>query len=106
MEVAIEFGSYNPRRYGKPWIAKVTAWPVGGNAELDWGSYCGDDDGGEAIVDAAPGDIVRWGQRDHRGGNTTAHWGIVREDGSVDECTAPDARHHWREAHKAEGGAQ
>ena len=27
--VAISFNSYNPRRYSRPWIARIVAWHVG-----------------------------------------------------------------------------
>jgi hypothetical protein len=64
---AVLFGGYNARRYSRPWIARVTAWPVGKQAELEFGSFIGDDDGGVVEISARPGDILRWGQRDNRG---------------------------------------
>ncbi|RZS31722.1 hypothetical protein [Corticibacter populi] len=90
--VAIAFDSYNGRRYSRPWIARVTAWPVGGKPTLDWGNYVGSDSGGEAEVNAKPGDIIRWGQKDGRGNGTRAYWGVVAEDGSVDRVTEVQAR--------------
>lgn len=103
MRVSQKFSSYNQRRYGRPWIAKITSWPVGGKPEVAWGSYLGDDDGGEVEVDAMPGDIVRTGQKDHRGGNTDASWYIVQADGSLLSSDAAEARKAWdaRQADKA-----
>lgn len=103
MRVSQNFGSYNPRRYGRPWIAKITSWPVGGRPEVEWGRYLGDDDGGEVEIEAMPGDIIRTGQKDHRGGNTDAGWYVVQDDGSLDSTDAAGARKAWdaRQADKA-----
>lgn len=94
--VVVEFGSYNDRRYSRPWIAKVTSWPVGAAAKLQFGHYLGTDAGGEAEIQAARGDIVRWGQKDNRGKGSTAHWGVVQADGSIAECTESEARGAYR----------
>lgn len=94
MRITKSFNGYNKRRYGRPWIAKVAGWD-GPRPDLAWGAYHGDDDGGYCEVEAAPGDIVRWGQKDNRGGNTSADWGIVGEGGEVLEVTAAAARTHW-----------
>lgn len=103
MRVSAGFGSYNQRRYGRPWIAKITAWPVGCKPEVEWGRYLGDDTGGEVEIDANPGDIVRTGQKDHRGGNTDAGWYVVMPDGSLGACDAAEARNAWdaKQADKA-----
>lgn len=95
MRISKSFGSYNQRRYGKPWIGVVTSWPVGSRAEIRWGSYIGDDNGGEVEINAEPGDIIRWGQKDFRGGNTEAAWGIAQADGAINECDAVRARKAW-----------
>lgn len=90
--VAINFNGYNHRRYGKPWCAKVTAWEIGKAPELEWGGYLGDASGGECELLALPGEVVRWGQKDHRGNNTTAHWGVVTPELTVLPVTAKEAR--------------
>jgi len=95
MRVSQKFGSYNQRRYSKPWIAKITSWPIGGKPEVQWGAYCGDDNGGEVEIEAMPGDIIRTGQKDHRGGNTDASWYIVQADGSLYSTDAAGARKAW-----------
>ncbi len=92
MRVTVEFGSYNSRRYGRPWIAKVIAWPIGGRPELSFGGNVGSH---LVEIDAEPGAIVRWGQKDHRGNNTTARWGIVQLENAIEDCSAEQAREHW-----------
>lgn len=89
---SVEFESYNSRRFSKPWIAKVTAWSVGDHPELEWGGYCGDDNGGEAEITATPGDIIRYGQRDNRGNRTVNKWAIAQADGTLLEVTQVEAR--------------
>jgi hypothetical protein len=95
MRVSVEYGSYNTRRYGKPWIAKITAWPVGGKPELEWGAYCGDDDGGECEIESQAGDIIRSGQRDGRGNGGSNDWYIVEANGSLTCVDQPEARKAW-----------
>lgn len=92
LRVAVKFGGYNARRYGKPWIARVASWPVGGQPDLLFGSYVGDSCGGEAEVPALPGDIVRWGQKDHRGSRSEAFFGVVLEDGTIEKVSPVKAR--------------
>jgi hypothetical protein len=91
MTISVRFESYNNKRYGRPWIAKVISWPVGSRATLDWGTFLGDSNGGEAEVIARPGDVVRYGQKDNKGYNSSAFWCIVQADGSLTVCTEPEA---------------
>ena len=91
MRVTQTFPSYNQRRYGRPWIAKVVDWPIGKNAVLEFGGLVGL----TAEIDAKPGQIVRWGQRDNRGNNTTTEWGIVAADGAINDATPERCRDHW-----------
>ena len=83
--VRVTVDSYNSRRYSKPWIARATAWPTGANMPtLDWGAYVGNDSGGELQLVACPGEVVRWGQRDHRNPKcTVAAYGVVAADGTI-----------------------
>lgn len=93
LRVTVEFPSYNERRYGLPWIARVTAWPVGGSPQLEFGKFIGRaGDPGECEILAQRGDIVRWGQKDNRGNHTMSRWGIVGGDGTIDDCTESQAR--------------
>lgn len=43
--ISVEYDAYNLRRYSRPWIARVSAWPVGGVPTMEWGSYVGDEKG-------------------------------------------------------------
>lgn len=95
MRVVVEYGAYNGRRYGRPWIGKITNWPVGGKPEMEWGRYIGTDAGGETEIEARAGDIVRTGQKDYRGNNTTAKWATVKGDGSLEYIDATEARRLW-----------
>lgn len=93
--VTVAFPSYNEKRYGSPWIARVTSWPVGSRPDLIFGNYLGDHrngGAGEAEILAKPGDIVRWGQKDNRGNNTEAYWGVVNDDATITRLTEAEAR--------------
>lgn len=90
--VTVAFNGYNPRRYSRPWIALVTAWPVGRSPELAFGNYIGSAVGGEAEVLARPGALVKWGQKDLRGNHTTSCWGSVEDDGSIRQVSQQEAR--------------
>jgi len=99
-KIDIQYDQGNPRRYGKPWIARVTAWPANGRPELEWGQWY---DGANAYlqISAASGDIIRWGIfGDRRGDRTEALWGIVEDDGSVTETDQAEARRHWESQHE------
>jgi len=91
--VTREFGGYNPKRYSKPWIARVVEWPIGGRPVLVFGEYIGDADGGECEIMAAIGDVVKYGKKDNRNINGTLNeFGIVREDLSIERVTMGTAR--------------
>lgn len=96
VRVSKEFGSYNSRRYGKPWIAKVTKWQVGKPPELDFGRYVGDDSGGEVEIDAEVGSIIRIGQKDFRSGRGGfSGWYVVQPSGELKEVSPVEARKIW-----------
>jgi len=85
MEITIETGSYNHRRMGKPWIAKVTfATPKG---DFSWGVWTGDHyNGGEGVlsINANPGDIIAQGQKDNRQPkNSAPDFSVVDPDGTL-----------------------
>jgi hypothetical protein len=96
MKVSQSFGPYNQRRYSKPWIAKITSWPVGKNKEMEFGTYLGDDNGGVVKIDANSGDIVRTGQKDYRGNNTKSNWYEVTENGELMNISVSDAREAYQ----------
>jgi len=58
--------SYNERRYGKPWIARVDFSQKAGG-EFIWGTWVGDiGKEGVLVLEANEGDIVARGQKDFR----------------------------------------
>jgi hypothetical protein len=96
MKIAITYKSYNSRRYGKPWIARIISWPTGKQPDLEWGVYVGHDKGGFAEIEATPGSIIRDGQKDHRKPHaSTNDWSVVEEDGSLRQVTPLEARKIW-----------
>jgi hypothetical protein len=90
--VTIHYCLYNPRRMSRPWIAKITSWPVGGRPELQFGSYLGNDNGGDLEIMALPGDILRDGQKDRRGNNGTNDWSVVEADYTLRTIDQAEAR--------------
>lgn len=102
MRVAQHFDGYNFRRYDRPWIAKITDWPIGSKPTLKFGGWIGNDkDGGEAEIDANAGDIIRYGQRDNRGNGTVNAWCIVQTDGTILRASETEARKHWTQLQAA-----
>ena len=95
--VSVGYDAYNSRRYSKPWIARIIAWPVGGVPTMESGSYVGDKKGGEVEIMAGPGDIIRDGQRDGRGGNNTvSDWSVVMADYTLHKINQVEARKLYR----------
>ena len=93
MELRVNHNGYNSRRYSKPWISKVTAWPEGKPPTVEFGSYIGDDNGGYVAISAEAGDIIRHGQKDNRQPkNNTYDWHVVLSDGSLAKIDIKDAR--------------
>lgn len=94
MNISIETGSYNSRRYGKPWIA-VVSFANGAKGEYTWGEWAGQPgEAGILVVEAKVGDVISHGQRDGRGNNSTPQYFIVDEDGSLKSTTKAEAYKH------------
>lgn len=85
MYINIEFACYNERRYSPPWGAILTFDAKGKPQYKFVGIYLGDERGGELVINAKPGDLIAYGQRDHRGGNTENHWAVVAKDETAEE---------------------
>jgi hypothetical protein len=98
MNVKMNYGGYNSRRYMKPWGAKITfdgAKPV---YDFRAGSYLGDDGGGIVVIVCEPGDIIATGQKDTRNiRNSKNVWYLVAEDGSTKETDKIAAYEHWEQ---------
>lgn len=99
MRYSKRFGSYNDRRYSKPWIARVTDWPIGKYPTLEFGNYIGDDSGGEAEITAEPGDLLKAGQKDFRKPRGTENdFYLCEADGTLTELSPSEARKAWEES--------
>lgn len=85
------YGTYNKRRYGRPWAAIVTLGQDGRPSyDFRAGYYAGTDDGGELMINAKPGDVIAYGQKDHRGNGSSHEWMQVNDDSSVTEISRAD----------------
>ncbi|MFA5284434.1 MAG: hypothetical protein WC347_02445 [Smithellaceae bacterium] len=84
MKIEKQTGSYNDRRYSRPWIAKVD-FSQNPNGEFLWGVWVGQPgEQGLLIIDAELGDIVASGQKDFRKPrNSAPDWYYVGEDGKL-----------------------
>lgn len=64
--------SYNERRYGKPWIARLD-FTSSAAGEFRWGEWLGSaGEAGELSVNAGPGDVIASGQKDFRNPRNSA----------------------------------
>lgn len=71
MKIQIATPSYNERRYGKPWIARVDFPDAKG--VFNFGEWVGQNGtSGLLIIDVQPGDIIAMGQKDHRNMSNSA----------------------------------
>lgn len=77
--------SYNDRRYGKPWIARVD-FSKNPQGEFVWGAWIGQPgEAGELSIQAEPGDVVSRGQKDFRNPKKSApEWYVVDSMGNLD----------------------
>lgn len=77
--IRIETQSYNARRYGKPWVTRVT-FAADGKANFEWGAWVGrPGDAGALVIAAVEGGIIAGAQRGDRGSNTDATYYQVRD---------------------------
>ena len=92
MLIEHEWHSYNTRRYGNPWVARIT-W----NGVKPVFDFVGRFASGQLAFEAEPGEIVAMGQKDHRGNGTTKEFYVLGEDGSLTGLSEAEARTLWRE---------
>jgi len=80
-----ETGSYNERRYGKPWCARVTGIDARGKLMYEWAEWTGRiGDRGLLRVACKPGEIIAWGQRDLRRPHRSEHLILqMQQDGRM-----------------------
>lgn len=95
--VSKAFGSYNGRRYGRPWMARIKSFT--GRPELEFQKYVynGSDNGGEVAFEAEVGEVVRIGQKDFRGNNTMNDFYRVTVSGLEKIDDPVNARKAWEE---------
>lgn len=104
MKIKINRGSYNERRFGRPWIGKIMGWSNPRRPDIEWGNYFGSELGGVLEIEADPGDILRTGQRDHRTpSKTRSEWGLVEDDGFVRDISEDEARDLWNSRNTPDG---
>lgn len=72
----------------------MISWPVGEFPEFKFGCRVS---AHIVEIDATPGDIVHYGQKDKRGNGTRKEWGIVQYDGSIENISSKRARELWLE---------
>ncbi|MBU0538530.1 MAG: hypothetical protein KKG73_08850 [Gammaproteobacteria bacterium] len=67
MKIAIENSTYNERRYGKPWIAKVD-FSSNKQGDFSFGDWIGQAGypGVRELVNVKKGDVIALGQKDLR----------------------------------------
>ncbi len=101
MEITIETDSYNHRRMGKPWIAKVDfSTPEG---KYLWGDWTGDHRNGGAgilLINANPGDIIARGQKDNRKPRNSAPDFFVAANGNLNALGDKGAAYKYYLEHK------
>jgi hypothetical protein len=98
--ITLPQAAYNEKRYEKPWIGRIVAWPVGEAERLGWGEFVGNGKAGVLEIAAMPGDVLKFGQEDTRGNNSTTYFGIVQEDGSLVRVDRTAAHIHYRNTHQ------
>jgi hypothetical protein len=103
MRISKKVKPYDAHQYARPYIAKVIKWPVGARAELQWGTFLGEPEtGGELEVEAKPGDVLRYGQKNKRSnGDPSARWAVVTSLGALTIVpteleAARSFRQNWR----------
>ncbi len=102
MTYSMTISSYNGRRYGRPWAAKITAFTGSATLEFCKYPYNGDDNGGELVIDAEPGDVIKLGQKDYRSNKSYNDFYFCSEDGKLQHIESPvDARARWIQHHTA-----
>jgi hypothetical protein len=100
MLVTKSTSSYNDRRYGKPWIAKLIYDPSqSGNLRFNWGKWIGDNGSeGQLEIEVNIGDYIALGQKDFRKPrNSAPEFYLVLVDGTLQSTTRIDAYNALRQ---------
>lgn len=93
MKILKSYESFNPRRYGNPWVAKVDPKTAKPDFSVKVGGYTGGYGQGDAgdlyILDPAEGVVYMYGQKDYRGGHTEREYALYK-DGEFHSVSAKD----------------
>ncbi len=103
MKITEKTDSYNERRYGKPWIAKVdfSKNPLG---EFQFGNFIGEPGrAGILEINAEPGDVLAYGQKDNRSSRYSAPNYYLVGEGCVQTKLAGKAEAYteWKRINKS-----
>jgi hypothetical protein len=100
-----ETGPYNERRYSKPWCARVTGVETAAKSRghliyefQEWNGRHGQS--GLLRSPCQPGDIIAWGQKDHRGNKDDHIILQMQPDGRMVSLSVPEAAKVLRAAAK------
>lgn len=93
IKIEIKTDSYNERRFGRPWIAKVD-FSNDKKGEMFFGDWIGQHgDEGILELEANAGDIIATGQKDYRGKSDLFYY-VLKEDGTLESMTKA-AAYQW-----------
>ena len=101
MEIKIETSEYNSKRFGNPWIARVEF--IENKMKLYFGTWIGNiGESGILLLNAEPGDIVTYGQKDLRKVEYSKRaYLVVNNDGSLSRLSGPVAAYElWESKRK------
>lgn len=100
MKIGMDTSAYNEKRYGKPWIARVTFESAKG--DFHFGEWVGQEGReGVLVIEAEPGDVIATGQKDFRKPQHSAPtFYILQDDGSLGPWVEKkEAYQHWQAMH-------
>lgn len=100
--VTIKYQKRQEKGFGTPWIGRVHCW-VKGQQECDWGSYSSLV--GALKVEAFPGDIIRYGQKNYNGQSDSHYAVVVNDKLEIREISSGEAWRIWNERMERECGA-
>lgn len=93
--VSKNYTSYNGRRYGKPWCARIKSFNGSATLEFEKYSYNGNDNGGEIVITAEIGEVIKIGQKDNRSNKSDNDFYQITEAGLEYIADATEARKLW-----------
>lgn len=95
-QITKQFGSYNEKRYSKPWGAIVTFDQNAGIKFSFSGQFMAKDgDPGEVVI-MTDSKLVAFGQKDYRGNKTEVEYFYVEDDLTLREISKSEAWNIWK----------